>query len=59
MAQENQEIDIRAWVVRIFKNWYWFVLSCLFFGTVGGLSYLSKNNKFLVDSQIMLRSSDS
>ena len=58
MAQENQEIDIRAWVVRIFKNWYWFVLSCLFFGTLGGVYYLSKTNKFMVDSQIMLRSSD-
>lgn len=59
MAQEkNQEIDIRAWVVRIFKNWYWFVLSCLICGTLGGVSYFSKNKSFVVDSQIMLRSSD-
>ena len=59
MAQEkNQEIDIRAWVIRILKNWYWFVLSCLICGTLGGLSYFSKNKSFVVDSQIMLRSSD-
>ena len=24
MAQETVEIDIRAWLVRTLKNWYWF-----------------------------------
>lgn len=47
MAQENQnqEIDIRAWVMRILKNWYWFALSCMFFGGLGVLTYLSKTYK--------------
>ena len=60
MAQENQnqEIDIRAWVMRILKNWYWFALSCMFFGGLGVLTYLSKTYKYTVDSQIMLRSNE-
>ena len=58
MAQENQEIDIRSWIIRIFKNWYWFVLSCFICGILGGLLYLSKTPKFTVDSRIMLRTSE-
>ena len=60
MAQENQnqEIDIRAWVMRILKNWYWFALSCMVFGGLGVLTYLSKTYKYTVDSQIMLRSNE-
>lgn len=60
MAQENnnQEIDIRAWVVRILKNWYWFALSCVIFGGLGVLTYLSKTYKFTVDAQIMLNSNE-
>ena len=60
MAQENQnqEIDIRAWVMRILKNWYWFALSCVIFGGLGVLTYFSKTYKYTVDSQIMLRSNE-
>ena len=29
MAQETQEIDIRMWCIRILKNWYWILLSCI------------------------------
>ena len=60
MAQENQnqEIDIRAWVMRILKNWYWFALSCVIFGGLGVLMYLSKTYEYTVDSQIMLNSND-
>ena len=60
MAQENQnqEIDIRAWVMRILKNWYWFALSCVVFGGLGVFTYLSKTYKYTVDSQIMLRSNE-
>lgn len=60
MAQENnnQEIDIRAWVVRILKNWYWFALSCVIFGGLGILMYLSKTYEYTVDSQIMLNSNE-
>ena len=35
MAQENQEIDIRKWVFRILRNWYWFVICCGAFGVLG------------------------
>ena len=58
MAQENQFIDFRSLIIRILKNWYWFVLSCLICGVLGGLSYYSKTLKFTVDSKIMLRSNE-
>lgn len=54
MAQE-QEIDIRGWVVRILKNWYWFLLSCVVFGALGCYRYYSTPKKFQVDAKIMLR----
>lgn len=58
MAQEMQEIDIRAWVIRILKNWYWFVLSCVIFTGLGLLAYYSKTEKYTVDAKIMLRTSE-
>lgn len=58
MAQEIQEIDIRAWVIRILKNWYWFVLSCVIFTGLGLLAYYSKTEKYTVDAKIMLRTSE-
>ena len=39
MSQKEQEIDIRAWIIRILKNWYWFVLSCAVCGTIGLYTY--------------------
>ena len=59
MAQENQEIDIRKWVFRILRNWYWFVICCGAFGVLGLYYYFSHTPKFQVDSSIMLRTSDS
>lgn len=58
MSQIEQEVDIRAWIIRILKNWYWFVLSCAFFGAVGLYTYFSTTKKFVVDASIMLRSDD-
>ena len=58
MSQKEQEIDIRAWIIRILKNWYWFVLSCAFFGAVGLYTYFSTTKKYVVDASIMLRSDD-
>ena len=58
MAQENQEIDIRAWVIRILKNWYWFAISCAIVGVIGVCSYLSTTKKFMVDAEVILQQSD-
>ena len=58
MAQENQEIDIRAWVIRILKNWYWFAISCAIVGVIGVCSYLSTTKKFMVDAEVVLQQSD-
>ena len=58
MAQENQEIDIRAWVLRILKNWYWFLLSCVVFGAIGTYKYFTTTKKYCVDASIMLRNDD-
>ena len=55
MAQENQEIDIRAWVLRILKNWYWFVLSCLLMSGLGVYYFFSTTFKYTVDANIMIR----
>ena len=56
--QEKNELDIRVWMLRILKNWYWFVLSAAVFGLLGTLKYLSTNNTFTVESEIMLRDKD-
>lgn len=58
MSQKEQEIDIRAWIIRILKNWYWFVLSCAVFGAIGLYTYFSTTKKYVVDASIMLRSDD-
>lgn len=59
MAQDNvQSIDIRAWVSRIIKNWYWFLASCFVFGLVGIYLYYSTPRQYEVKSEIMLRDAD-
>lgn len=58
MAQENREIDIKFWIVRILKNWYWFLLCCLLCGALGLYKYLSSTPKFQVDAKIMIRPSE-
>ena len=59
MAQETQEIDIRMWCIRILKNWYWIMLSCIIFGALGIYNYLSTTPRHAVDAKIMIRSNDS
>ena len=58
MTPEKDQVDIRAWVIRILKNWYWFVLSCAIVGTFGLYKYFTTTKKFVVDASIMLRSSE-
>lgn len=58
MSQKQQEVDIRAWIIRILKNWYWFVLSCAAFGALGAYKYVTTTKKFDVDASIMLRSDE-
>jgi capsular exopolysaccharide synthesis family protein len=58
MSQKEQEIDIRAWIIRILKNWYWFVLSCAVCGAIGLYSYFSSTKEYVVDASIMLRSEE-
>jgi capsular exopolysaccharide synthesis family protein len=58
MSQKEKEIDIRSWIIRIFKNWYWFVLSCAIFGVIGAYTYVSTTKKYKVDASIMLRSEE-
>ena len=58
MSQKEQEIDIRAWIIRILKNWYWFVLSCAVCGAIGLYKYFSSTKEYVVDASIMLRSED-
>ena len=59
MAQETQEIDIRMWCIRILKNWYWILLSCILFGAWGVYTYLSTTPRHTVDAKLMIRTSDS
>ena len=59
MAQNrNDEIDLRAWCIRILKNWYWIVLSCALCGALGIYYYVSHTKKFKVDANIMIRTSE-
>ena len=58
MAQEMQEIDIRLWITRILKNWYWFVIGCIIAGGLGVWHYFSTTYKFTVDSEVVLREND-
>lgn len=58
MTQETQEIDIRKWILRILKNWYWFVLCCALFSALGVYYYFSHTYKFAVDASLMLRNTD-
>lgn len=55
---KSQQIDLRAWVTRLLKNWYWFVASCLVFIMIGLYVYLSTPNEFEVKAEIMLRDED-
>lgn len=58
VQDKNQEIDIRAWVIRIIKNWYWFALSCAVCCCLGVYHYMSSNKMYIVDANIMIRTSE-
>ena len=55
MTQETQEIDIRMWIMRIVRNWYWIILSCILFGVLGIYTYFSTTAKYTVDAKLMIR----
>ena len=60
MAQQDSfVIDIRLWINRILKNWYWFVISCFICGALSIYTYFSTTPKYAVNAQIMLRTSGS
>lgn len=59
MTQETQEIDIRMWIMRIVRNWYWIILSCILFGVLGIYTYFSTTAKYTVDAKLMIRNNDS
>lgn len=59
MTQDNsKEVDLRMWIIRILKNWYWFVLSCAIFGAIGMYKYVSTTKKYRVDAHIMIRNTE-
>jgi capsular exopolysaccharide synthesis family protein len=58
MSRKEQELNIRFWVIRILKNWYWFLLSCVLFGALGLYLYFSTTKSYSVDASIMLRVDD-
>ncbi|MBR5855489.1 MAG: polysaccharide biosynthesis tyrosine autokinase [Paludibacteraceae bacterium] len=59
MAQDTLVIDIRLWLNRLLKNWYWFLISCFVFGLLGIYNYFSTTPEYAVNARIMLRSHDS
>lgn len=60
MAQQDKfVIDIRLWLNRILKNWYWFVISCFICGSLGIYKYFATTPKYAVNARIMLRTSNS
>jgi capsular exopolysaccharide synthesis family protein len=58
MTQETHEIDLRLWLTRILKHWYWFVICCAIFGALGLYKYFSSTYQFTVDARIMIRTND-
>lgn len=58
MSRKEQEFNIRLWIIRIVKNWYWFLLSCFVFAVIGAYHYFSTTKNYKVDASIMLRAED-
>ena len=58
IQNQSQGIDIRAWITRLLKNWYWFVASCAVFLVIGLYVFFSTPNEFEVKAEIMLRDED-
>jgi capsular exopolysaccharide synthesis family protein len=58
IQDKSQGIDIRAWITRLLKNWYWFVASCAVFMVIGLYVFFSTPNEFEVKAEIMLRDED-
>ncbi len=57
MAQGKTEIDVRSWIIRILKNWYWFLLSFVIFGALGTYKYITTTPKFCVDANVIINES--
>lgn len=57
-AQENNMIDIKGIILSLLKKWYWFVLSCIVCGGLGILYYFATTPTFLVDSEVLFRSTE-
>jgi hypothetical protein len=54
MIQENNnEIDVRALVMRLLKNWYWFLVCFILSGAFCVYRYFSQTPLFAVDANIM------
>ena len=54
MTQDTYVIDIRLWLNRLLKNWYWFVISCFVFGLLGLYKYFSTTPEYVVDVRRIL-----
>lgn len=59
MAQDINAIDVRLWINRFIKKWYWFLISCVIFGCLGLYNYFSTTPEFAVSARVMLRPLDS
>lgn len=58
MAQDTVVIDIRLWINRILKNWYWFLIGCVVFGLLGVYQYFSTTPEYAVNARLMIRTTD-
>ena len=58
MTQDTYMIDIRLWINRILKHWYWFLICCFVCGLFGAYTYFSTTPKYAVNARIMLRTPD-
>lgn len=58
IQNQSQGIDIRAWITRLIKNWYWFLASIAVFILIGLYVFFSTPNEFEVKAEIMLRDED-
>ena len=52
-----EQFDIRAFCLRLIKNWYWFIIAGIFCTAVAVLRYISTNTRYKVNATLMIRSS--
>lgn len=53
--EEDQTIDIRAWMIRLLNNWYWFLISAVVCLAVAFVFVQRKAPTYSVDATIVLR----